>query len=238
MVLSIKTTAKCQNRCSFCPVVHWMDAKKGWETSLQNIKDLIKYSKFSDYTFKRIIFSGGEPLLWKHLLVAAKLIRESGITVDTVAYTNALAVNKDNMAWFKSICDAIDGIRISKYENNHENIDLILKENIHNVKIVDRPEYYEVSDKPIPKSLPADCGCPAFGMVGDTITLCSFQDHMIYYQGWNPEDFRDQETKLAEYYLDKFEELNPFTRKMCAFCYGNYKTRKHLKKYNQKGGLK
>jgi len=205
-----------------------MDAKKGWETSLQDIEDLIHYSEISEYHFKRIIFSGGEPLLWSNLEYSIKLIKRSRISDDLYMYTNALAVNKHNIDWFKNICSLLDGVIVSKYENNKENIDLILKENIPNVSIINRDRFYILPKEPIENTLPADCRCAAFGMIGDIITLCSFQDHMIYYQGWNPNDFKDQTVKIGENYLDKFENVNPFERVMCSYCFGNMKVKNEL----------
>lgn len=225
MVLSIKTTASCQNSCSFCPVVPWMEKNKGFETSIKDINDLIYYTKNSGYHFKRIILSGGEPLLWNYIKECLWLLKHSGISDDLYMYTNALAVNENNIEEFKEICELLDGVNVSKYDNNHENIDLILAENITNITIIKREKYYDITEKPIKNSLPADCGCKAFGMIGNIITLCSFQNHMIEYKGWDLEDYKDQMVELGENYLEPFENTNPFTREMCSYCIGNLKVK-------------
>jgi len=228
MVLSIKTIAACQNRCSFCPVIPWMEELKGFETSLDDIKNLVYYSVAAGYHFKRIIFSGGEPLLWKHLKTAANIINLSGITQSLYFYTNALKVDKDYLPEFRVICSLFDKAVVSQYDNNEENVKLIKSSGIPNIIVMNREKYYITPKNPIPDSLPADCGCQAFGMVGNKITLCSFQDHMISYQNWNRNKFQDQEVEIGENFLSKFENVNPFIREMCAYCIGNIKVKNEL----------
>ena len=230
MVLSIKTTAACQLHCSFCPVVPWMKSREGWQTTLQDITDLIYYTQKAGYHYKRIIYSGGEPLLWDHLKKAAKLIKESGITDDTFMYTNGLSVTEKSLPEFKEICGLIDNVGVSSYSENQDNIKLILAENIPNVSIIKRERYFEIQEKPVLNSFPANCGCKALGMIGNKITLCSFQDHLIAYKKWNPEDFKDQTVLLKENYLKPFEVMNPFIRDMCAYCIGNLKVKAWIMK--------
>ena len=119
---------------------------------------------------------------------------------------------------------------ISSYSENKDNIELILAENIPNVSIIKRERYFDIQEKPVLNSFPANCGCKALGMIGNKITLCSFQDHLIAYKKWNPEDFKDQTVLLKENYLKPFEVMNPFIRDMCAYCFGNLKVKAWIMK--------
>jgi hypothetical protein len=220
-VLSIKTTAKCQNSCEWCPVIPWMKEMDGFETTIDNIKDLITWSRFSGYQWDKIIFSGGEPLLWPDLKEAARLIQESGIANSLAMYTNALRVDKEYLPEFRAIASYMDTVIISSYPNNQEQIDMIILADIPRVAAYSRPQYYKIPEHPVADSLPAKCGCEGYAMIGDKITLCSFQDHMIAYKGWDMRSFDYETSRLGPNFLEKLSEMDRTNRYMCQFCFGN-----------------
>jgi hypothetical protein len=221
MILTIKTTAKCQNSCEWCIVVPWMEQNPGFETTIENIKDLIKWSNYSDYQWNRIIFSGGEPLLWPHLKDALRLIRESGITDALYMYTNAMRVDKEYLPEFKAIASYFDTVIISSYPNNQDQIDLIMAAKIPCILPYSRPRFFKSPDGPVPNSIPAVCGCSAYGMEGDKITLCGVQDHLIIYKGWDLEDYSGERTKLGPNFLEELSKMDRTVRQICQYCFGN-----------------
>ena len=122
--LSIKTTSLCQRRCKNCSVIPWMDANPGFHTSIEQIENLIKYSKESEYHWEYILLSGGEPLLWKNIVKGTKLLYESGITSRLILLTNGLEIKTTCLQKMDKIIKNVHEFRISRYPDNHRNIEL------------------------------------------------------------------------------------------------------------------
>jgi hypothetical protein len=198
-----------------------MEQNAGFETSIENIEDLIRWSYYSDYQWDRIIFSGGEPLLWDDLKEAARLIRESGVADALYMYTNAMRVDKEYLPKFRVIASYMDTVIISSYPNNQDQIDLIMAAKIPNILPYSRPNFFKTPDGPVPDSFPAVCSCSAYGMIGDKITLCGVQDHLIAYKGWDLEDYNGEASKLGPNFLEKLSKMDRTARQICQYCFGN-----------------
>jgi len=119
LMLSIKTTTDCVfPRCKNCSAIPFMDANPGWQTPIEDIENLIKYSKQAGYFFSHILLSGGEPLLWDNVVEGTRLLKESKITGSLVLVTNALAIDFNNLDKVFEIISNVDLFRISKYSRN------------------------------------------------------------------------------------------------------------------------
>lgn len=232
--LSIKTTSECQRRCKNCSVIPWMDANKGFHTSIKQIENLIKYSKESEYHWEYILLSGGEPLLWKNIVEGTKLLYESGITSRLILLTNGLYITTKTLDKVKKIIANVHEFRISRYSDNHRNIELAEEYfgNLRNgydynvLNIVDRQHHLIAPAKPIKDSLPATCSCKALSMVGGEIHLCG-PAHTIACRF--PERFKDLSDILWFRQPTKNLELK-YNREYCQYCISNAKVAKTLKK--------
>jgi len=122
--LEIKTTSLCQRRCKNCSVIPWMDANPNFHTSIEQIDNLIKYSKESNYHWEYILLSGGEPLLWKHCLEGTKLLYESGICSRLILLTNGLQIKTDTLQFIEKVMKNVHEFRVSRYNDNGRNIKL------------------------------------------------------------------------------------------------------------------
>jgi len=190
--LSIKTTSVCQRQCKNCTVKSWMKANPDFHTSFEQIENLIKYSKMSGYHFEYILLSGGEPLCWSNVHEGTRLLYESGICSRLVLLTNGLAITTHTLGILQSIISRVHEFRISRYHDNAENIRLAqeyfgeLKNSYGNnvLNVVDRQEHMIPPDKPVPDSLPAECGCKAYAMVGDVIDYCGPARTIAHKLGW------------------------------------------------------
>lgn len=228
MGLSIKVTSDCEKLCSWCPVKSWMNSNKGYHLSLDHVRDLVKYSKESGYHWQFIMFSGGEPMLWENIIEGSRIIKESGITNQLITYTNAMIADRD-LDKVVSVSRNVDVIKISVYDYNDTQVRKIAT-NIENVILINRSYFFKMPDEPVENSLPADCGCSAYGMIGNRISLCSFMEFMIAYRGWDIEQFKREFTHLKPNFLSDFDGINPFDRPMCSLCYGNMKVQKKCEK--------
>lgn len=214
MYLSIKTTAACQKLCNgWCVVKPWMRKHRGEETSLENIKALIRHSLDSGYCYERILFSGGEPFLWSHIGEAARMLKDSGISKEVVTYTNGLEIDTVN-----ALAHLFDTVLVSLYPYNKEQA-ARLKLLHKNVEIIKRPRFYGIPPGPIGGSLPAKCGCSAYGMFKDHVTLCSAQEFVYPYLGKPTPD--NEVVRLGPGYLESLADINPYNRPICQQCFGN-----------------
>jgi hypothetical protein len=222
-----------------------MKANPDFHTSIEQINNLIVYSKESGYHWEYILLSGGEPLLWKNLLPGAKLIYESGICSRLVVLTNGLAINPATLNLLGKLFHYIHEFRISRYHNNSENIRLAQEyfgefKNDYiepQLSVVDRTEHMIPPDKPVPDSLPAECTCKAFSMVGGEIHLCG-PAWTIYCRF--PTKFEKAKTEMSAYIADNdilwyrsdYEEMEKlkYNREYCRYCISNAKVARTLKK--------
>jgi len=217
MVLSLKTTALCHEKCgSWCVVKPWMHKHAGQETTIQSIEDLVRYSLDSGYHYKAIVLSGGEPFLWSHIHEASRLLKWSGITDALTVYTNGLEEDAIllNAHYF-------DRVLLSVYDYNIDEIDR-LHETLGNSEIKLKKNLFH-APKDAVDPLPADCGCSAYGMWQNRVTLCSSMEFYYLYMGW--EMPADEITTLRPDYLDAFTDMDPHNREICRWCFGNRRVR-------------
>ncbi|HUT64035.1 MAG TPA: radical SAM protein, partial [Anaerolineae bacterium] len=178
--LSIKTTSLCNRMCKHCTVRPWMKANPNFHTSIEQIDNLIKYSKESNYHWEYILLSGGEPLLWHNVLTGTKLLYESGICSRLILLTNGLAITTNTLSKIQKIMENVHEFRISRYKDNSENIKLAEeyfgklrnKYDMPVLNVVDRGEHLIPPEEPVADSLPTECTCKAYAMVGDYMDYC------------------------------------------------------------------
>lgn len=157
-----------------------MDANPEFHTSIEQIENLIKYSKESNYHWEYILLSGGEPLLWENLVQGTKLLYESGITSRLILLTNGLAITELNLNKLTKVIKNVHEFRISKYSDNHRQIELAQEyfghfknkygKNVLNV--VDRQEHLVPPKKQEVYNIGTTCTCSAYAMNGSEISYC------------------------------------------------------------------
>lgn len=226
MALSIKVTASCQELCEWCGVKTWMHKNKGYQCSMESIDKLVKYSKDAGYHFRQIIYSGGEPFLWDHIEEATKMIYDSGITDAIKSYTNGFWITKDTN--LKELCELFTEIIFSLYCYNTKQAALATK--TPNVRVLNRESFVKnIPQRAYPGTLPAKCGCRAYGMVGDRITLCTAMDFIAARNDWDIDDLEGV-ICLQPKFLDYLKEFDPYNRDICMFCSGNSNVSRQLRK--------
>jgi hypothetical protein len=228
--LSIKTTSLCQMYCKHCTVIPWMQQHPDYHVSIEDIKNLIKYSKESNYKWKFILLSGGEPLLWENLEEGTVLLYKSGITDNLTMFTNAMAVNEKNIGRIGIVIDNLHNFRISAYKSNRKKIDYVVKKFGNRVNVVEREVRAIAPTEPIKNSLPADCHCRAYSLVDGYIDACGpARTILCKIEGmFLGDDVKS--VKLQKNFLDFYKEYPKYNRKICQYCISNSKVEKHLKK--------
>lgn len=226
MALSIKVTAKCQELCDWCGVKPWMHKNNGYQCSMDSIEKLVKYSKDAGYHFRQILYSGGEPFLWDHIEQATKMILKSGITDAVRTYTNGLWINSDTLPELKRLSELFTEIIFSLYWYNTPQAELAKSY----ARIFKRENFVKnIPYIKYPGTLPAECGCRAYGMVGDRITLCTAMDFLAARNNCDVEAMEGV-VHLKPGFLDELMQLDPYNRDICMQCSGNLKVASRLEK--------
>lgn len=227
----INTTSLCNAWCKHCNAVPWMKANPDYHLSLDDIDNWIKYSKESGYKFGNVILTGGEPLLWKNVVDGVKKLKNSRLIHRLIMYTNALAVNEDNLDMIGQILENISILRVSRYIGNEHKIKLI-RDNFpkNKIKVVNKTKFIALPMKPIPNTLPAKCTCHAYDLTGSNISLCGPAKNIICRVGWNQEDFSYIIEPLKRDYLTRLSKIPKRNQPYCQYCVGNSKVRKEMRK--------
>lgn len=229
--LSIKTTSLCNRYCKNCAVMSWAAADPEYHTSLDDIKNLIKFSRDSHITWKYILLSGGEPLLWKHIVEGSRLLFQSKITDDLKILTNGMQVtNKAALDRVATILPHVHHFRVSQYNNNQNQIKLLRERFKGQIEVEDRTKHQVQPVKPVPGTLPPFCRCTAFSLVYGGFDFCGPARcywHRItgkYWNGNKPDigfNFNDL--------MDLIERKKHITLGICQYCISNAHVQKKLK---------
>lgn len=165
--MSIYTTSKCNLDCKECIMGGLMKDKPRLALTLEQLTRFLKVSESSGYLFE-IVFTGGEPLLWRHFRASLPILRQSPAVEKITLFTNALHIEPLD----EVTVSMLDSIRISEYSNNTLNIQTLLKRWPNKVSIVDRTEFYENPREAAPVTGSADCMNDEMILIGDEIYAC------------------------------------------------------------------
>lgn len=207
-----------------------MNKYPNWDWSIVDVKRFIAATKASGYHFKILLLSGGEPLLWKKIIPATRLLKESGIADCIKMLTNSCAVNSSNLKWFKDVIENIDNVRISKYIGNERSVELIQKNfgHLYKIHISDKTDFMVQTRTPVKDSLPADCACNYPTVFGDQIDICGGSRFQGLYNGTNTE--KSFTVPVKKGYLDYFDKVEgKYMQDACQYCMVNRKVLSVLK---------
>lgn len=233
--LSIKTTMRCQRRCKNCTVVPLMDAYPDYEMCMSDLTSLIEMSTKNNIQWKYILLSGGEPLLWDRVVNGARYLYHSRITNDLKLLTNAMAVSEDTLGVIEELLSIVDHFRVSRYNNNGAQIDLLRKHFGSRIEVEDRSVHIIPPIEPVKDSLPADCRCKAYSMFNGFIDSCgpartihAWIDRPLRGYMYGQPPFLCRIYDFKKYFVDV--PLDRYSLNACQYCIANAKVQKYLKK--------
>ena len=228
--ISIKTTSLCQGFCNDCSVRKWMNYYSNYHASLEEIEKFIYYSKKSGYHFQFIRLTGGEPLLWRHLVDGTKLLKEAGIADGIQLYSNAFTLNKNTENAIGETVEMLDTIILSEYFGNEEACKKF-KETFPeaNINIMNHKYRYVSPATPIENSLPAKCRCLTLSLDHGVVDICAPARTIVIRMGWDLKDFPRISSELRENYLDVWEPGERENQELCKYCIANARICDRLK---------
>lgn len=205
----ISTTKTCNLRCPRCYLRGLPQEKKNYFMSAGQFFRVIERIKEQKITVDWMIFSGGEPTLWSHLVWAIDYAKkELGCRVRVI--TNAIDRQGSDYG------DA-DVVAISNYGGLNRLDILRLRRQLGKKRvkvqcIVHLPWPFL---KTTPNSLPADCGCTLLTFHGDKAYPCGSTG--------------GQEIgglSVEEDFYEIFKRGNPWVNELCKKCLANRKNRR------------
>lgn len=225
-VLAFHVTSTCNLACSECIMQWQMNNNFAYHMSIEEVKDFIKYTKLSNYSFKRLTISGGEPFLWKNLEEGLALLKDSGITEEITVFTNAVFYKKLTPKIIKNI----NTIRVSYYDHlpggidNAQSIEQLKL--IHpNVIVVPRDKFYPLPESPLENTQPVECMNIYAEYYDGKILACAHAHSLALKRNINIETG----IPICINYLDKIRDIrNGYHKEICSICISNKKVRNQV----------
>jgi hypothetical protein len=190
-----------------------MEANKGYHMPLTDVAEFAVHSRIQGYTFKEITLGGGEPLLWRWLLPAAAILKDSGIAEGICVITNGLLIGPSSHERIAKLSEVVSRIRISRYIGNEDNIKY---GTVNFPKVEVSPQIHRpvTPDQPVPDSLPADCVCRGRGYAHGEISVCTPARSMGHLTP-------DLATRPKGAFLSFFDNIERTNQWYCQVCVGN-----------------
>ena len=215
--VKVDTTTRCQLSCRGCTAEGWRRNNPKYNLTLKQFRSFLRACVVSDYRIQRLIYSGGEPLLWRHLSKAVQEAKASGVAVTQEIWTNAMNVRDPSLL---PVLKAVDIVRVSGFKSNQGEVQYLRAQGV-TVLVVDKSEFYLPPPGAVPDSLPARCRCPHIELCGDMLYPCA----LVL---WNSEAAGapvpdGMSTNVAPGFMARLDQKAVLNMDMCRSCTGNWK---------------
>jgi hypothetical protein len=149
-------------------MAHFMRENRDYEMSLDELTGFLNVTRQSNYKLDLII-CGGEPLLWQYLKPGLKMIHESGIAGRVLIFSNVMDISKVDDV----VMEYVTQLRISRYECNGKNTQVLQERYPDKVRIVERTIFYRQPSEPLPNVLPCECVNQEFLYMKGKVYACA-----------------------------------------------------------------
>jgi hypothetical protein len=220
-MMSLYVMSACQLSCQQCIMAPLMEKDARYEMSIQEVKDFLDSAERSNYQFHYRL-TGGEPLLWPHLLEALRLLRQSKSCLSLSIISNGIHAERVS----DELIDLIDCLRLSRYLYNAQKVDYLLSKYPDTVALAEKETFYQNPEAPVPGYSPVDCANPELMFYNNRVYACPHAEpiaigagvsHIRLYNELAP-NFKDG---LAEIRHNQEEDL-------CSRCIGNRRVRARM----------
>ena len=221
--MSLYVTSVCNLECKECIMMNMMKAAPKYQMPIDEVKQLIKVSEASNYTFD-FVLTGGEPFLYKHILDALRLLRASRITKSIVIFSNAMFYERLN----QEVIDLVDSIRVSHYLYNDQHVEKFKSKYPGKVTVVERTEFWPNPQTPLPpeSSNPVECLNPEVLLYDYNVYACP---HSLSIVKKTPHKDLKLCNPLEAGFLDGLKSIKDNQHdKICNMCLSNNTVRKNL----------
>jgi organic radical activating enzyme len=203
------------------PGMHYLMKKDAaYQMSLTEIDELLYYSEQSGYTFHYRL-TGGEPLLWQHLLEGIKKLKASPSCLSISIISNAIHIEPVTDA----LMEMVDCLRISKYLYNEEKADYLERRYPKLVQVVDRQEFTKNPAEKISNSIPVHCSNPELMFYDRKVYACPHSKSLALRFGVELKLYND----MGMHYKEGIEAIrHNQEEELCTRCIGNKTVKKAM----------
>ena len=210
MQLTIVVTNACDRRCELC-VAQWLRRDEPrYMMTLDQIADFVVCTKQSDYRFRYVTVTGGEPTLWPYLQDAATMLGLARIADCLLLYSNG----HNPKAFTPELMKLFSAAKLSGYPDEH--YAEILARYPDKVSIYPITEHVVPPTEPVANSLPAQCLCFGPAYYDGRVYPCLggfLDDHRM--------GRRTPGKPICRGYMDDFDPGKVVMQETCRYCVTN-----------------
>lgn len=225
--MSLYVTGVCNLACSECIMQHAMAADPKYQMAPAELQALVEFGEKSKYRFD-FVLTGGEPLIWKHLLEGLAILRGSSITNKITMFSNAMFYDRVTPV----IAGMLDDIRISHYFYNTKQMEQLKAMYPDKVHVVERTGFWKNPSEPLPphQSLPVECMNPEVMLYDYEVYACPH--NLSIAKGCGSEVQLSVPVKQVNFLkeLRNIKHSDAHAREICTRCISNGKVRRHAEK--------
>jgi organic radical activating enzyme len=216
----IWVTSGCNLKCPLCIVRHAQKVLDGYEMGIAEVKFFIQSCKDRKIHFDTIIFTGGEPTVWKHLFPATVWFYLSGITDKIALISNGCLPQK-----IFDISPMLSHYAISATQATAENIELFKRSG--DTIVFNNEGHRTPQTEPVENSLPAVCG-NSMDLLGKPTNQIHYMAGKVYYccnaliQSEHTGLTDDLVCDFTEDFIQKFSN-KLYDKAICSYCLCNDK---------------
>ncbi len=221
-MMALYVTSSCQLSCQECIMSHLMEKASQYQMDIEEVKLLIHYSELSKYKFHYRL-TGGEPLLWKHLLEGVRLLRLSDSCMSISIISNAINID----AVTNELVEMVDCIRVSRYLYNTKNIALLRKKYPHKILVAGKEKFIKNPLEKVAKALPVECNNPELMFYNNKVYACPHSKSISIQAGVS----MIQSNDIGENFKEGLDRIrHNMEEELCSRCISNTPVRKAMEK--------
>ncbi len=216
---NIFTNARCTRDCPQCSQRGFRAVDVGYELSLDDLAEWIECTQASGYlTYRSIILTGGEPLLWPVIEEGARMLNESGLGEQLNLFSNGDCIERVT----DDLMESLSTLRLSHYGNNAHGIELLKERYGNKVSVVDRQQHFPIPTKLAGNEvLPAQCGCEGPALMGRRVYGCAMLVTVANEHGIDLSRYPESQCDLQVGYLELLSGFPRTQHNCCRGCIGN-----------------
>jgi len=220
---SMFVVGSCNRACPECSQWELMQADPAYQMGLDEVEAFIFATQASGYErYRSLILTGGEPLLWKHLEPAVKLLREANLAGTLNVFSNGLAHEKVT----SRVMDHITTLRLSRYAENDAAISGLQARYGAKIDVVDQRTHFALPPMlPAESVLPAQCICEGWALYNRRVYGCP--NLFALSRGHHVPLTEESVCPLRVGYRELLARFPRTKHLLCRTCIGNLKVKKH-----------
>jgi len=215
--LTVYVTGACPYTCPECNQAEYRASHADYFMPLDEIDELIERTRALGHCWRRVLWAGGEPLLWPHLEEGTVRLKESGVAAEVHLITAGPDPVRLDAAF-----ELFDKVRVSLHPTNRAHVEEIRRRRpdvpINDVPHRPLPRRFDLSTIPAPA-----CWAAALALVDRRVYWCSNCWPIMRRFGLEEAAYPELSRSIDDDFLDHFRRLGPCRHEhlICSACVAN-----------------